>query len=334
VKNLGGTETQYTVGPYDPNDSHTYSIVELDPSGNASQPLTVRLVPSIAGLSLDAARAALLAAGFTVGDITVVDANAPDGTVISPSGLTLATPGSAVPLQLAGGGGATVQPKWGFGLIGTGRLPLAQRKFIGVRFASNNPSTFTVTLLTKKHKALKTRHFQFRAGIGIRKLYLPKKARHTGWYSIRWTAVSGKNVLHRTYGVQIVKSIHTRLPKSKKPVDVVMAGAGLPTHLPPGTKQAARVVAGSDSSAWSFTADPKRNTQVVVVDVDQYGVRLVHNLHLVFPTVKLIAVSSKPSQLARAKKFGATVVLAKSAGSVKIVKAVSQLARTTYPTRR
>ena len=30
VKNLGGTETQYTVGPYDPNDSHTYSIVELD----------------------------------------------------------------------------------------------------------------------------------------------------------------------------------------------------------------------------------------------------------------------------------------------------------------
>jgi Zn-dependent alcohol dehydrogenase len=113
-----------------------------------------------------------------------------------------------------------------------------------------------------------------------------------------------------------------------------MAGTGLPTHLTPGTKQAARVVAGSDSSAWSFTADPKRNTQVVVVDVDQYGVRMVHNLHLVFPTVKLIAVSSKPSQLARAKKFGATVVLAKSAGSVKIVKAVSQLARTAYPARR
>ena len=333
VKNLGGTETQYTVGPYDPTDSHTYSIVELDASGNASTPLTVKLVPSIVGLSLDAARAALLAAGFTVGDITVVDANAPDGTVVGPANLTLATPGSAVPLQLAGGG-ATVQPKWGFGLIGTGRLPLAQRKFIGVRFASNNPSTFTVTLLTKKHKALKTWHFQFRAGIGIRKLYLPKKARHTGWYSLRWTAVSGSVVLHRTYGLQIVKSIHTPLPKSTKPVDVVMAGAGLPTHLPPGTKQAARVVAGSDSSAWSFTADPKRNTQVVVVDVDQYGVRMVHNLHLVFPTLKLIAVSSKPSQLARAKKFGATIVLPKSAGSVKIVKAVSQLAKTAYPARR
>ncbi|HVP75879.1 MAG TPA: Ig-like domain-containing protein, partial [Gaiellaceae bacterium] len=253
VKNLGGTELQYTVGPYDPNDSHTYSIVAQDANGNSSEPVTVRLVPSIAGLSLDAARAALIAAGFTVGDVTVADSSAPAGTVISPSGLTLAAPGSAIAIQLAGGG-STVQPKWGFGLIGTGRLPLAQRKFIGVRFASNGASTFTVTLLTKKHKALKTWHFQFRAGIGIRKLYLPKKARHTGWYSLRWTAVSGSTVLHRTFGLQIVKSIHTPLPKSKKRVDVVMAGAGLPTHLPPGTKQAARVVAGSDSSAWSFTA--------------------------------------------------------------------------------
>ena len=174
MKNLGGTETQYTVGPYDPNDSHTYSIVELDASGNASAPVTVKLVPNIVGLSLDAARAALLAAGFTVGDVTVADSSAADGTVVSPAGLTLAAPGSAIALQLAGGG-STVQPKWGFGLIGTGRLPLAQRKFIGVRFASNNPSTFTVTLLTKKHKALKTWHFQFRAGIGIRKLYLPQE---------------------------------------------------------------------------------------------------------------------------------------------------------------
>ena len=138
--------------------------------------------------------------------------------------------------------------------------------------------------------------------------------------------MSGNNVVHRTVAVQIVKSIHTRLPKSSKPVYVVMAGTALPTQLPAGTKHAARVVAGSDSSAFDITADPKRNTQVVVVDVDQYGVRLVHNLHLVFPSLKLIAVSSSPAKLARAKQFGATITLAKSAGSVKIVKAVSQLA--------
>ena len=70
------------------------------------------------------------------------------------------------------------------------------------------------------------------------------------------------------------------------------------------------------------------------MDVDQYGVRMVHNLHLVFPTLKLIAVSSDSAKLARAKRFGATIVLPKSAGSVKIVKAVSQLARTTDPARR
>ena len=277
-----------------------------------------------------AARAALLAAGFTVGDITVTGSTAADGTVVGPVGLNFAAPGSAIPLQLAGGG-SVVPTKCGFGLIGTGRLPLAQRKFIGVRFASNNASTFTVTLLNKKHKALKTWHFSFRAGIGIRKLYLPAKARHVGWYSLRWSAVSGTTVLHRTFGLQIVKSIHSLLPRSKKPVYVVMAGTGLP-QLPAGTKQVARLVAASDLATWSFTADPKRSPQVIVVDVDQYGVRLVHNLHLVFPMVKIIAVSSHPSQLVRAKRFGATVVLSKTSSPKKIVKIVSQLAQTSrYP---
>ena len=60
--------------------------------------------------------------------------------------------------------------------------------------------------------------------------------------------------------------------------------------------------------------------------------RLVHNLHLVFPMVKIIAVSSHPSQLKRAKRFGATVVLSKKSSPKKIVKAVSQLAATSrYP---
>ena len=143
--------------------------------------------------------------------------------------------------------------------------------------------------------------------------------------------MSGTNVLHRTFGLQIVKSIHSLLPRSKKPVYVVMAGTGLP-QLPAGTKQVARLVAASDLAAWSFTADPKRSPQVIVVDVDQYGVRLVHNLHLVFPMVKIIAVSSHPSQLVRAKRFGATVVLSKKSGPKKIVKIVSQLAQTArYP---
>ena len=94
----------------------------------------------------------------------------------------------------------------------------------------------------------------------------------------------------------------------------------------------ARLVAGSDMAAWNFTADPKRSPQVIVVDVDQYGVRLVHNLHLVFPMVKIIAVSSHPSQLERAKRFGATVVLSKKSSPKKIVKIVSQLAQTSrYP---
>ena len=136
-------------------------------AGNPSPPRDGRGSASIAGLSLEPPRGAP-ARRFTVGDITVADSSAARRHRRQPAGLTLAGPAPPSPLQLAGG--IELQTKLGFGLIGTGRLPLAQRKFIGVRFASNDPSTFTVTLLTKKHKALKTWHFQFHAGIGIRKL--------------------------------------------------------------------------------------------------------------------------------------------------------------------
>jgi hypothetical protein len=205
-----------------------------------------------------------------------------------------------------------------------------------VRFVSKAPATVSVTLQLKVHKkhsritttrSLRTWHYQLRAGVAIRKLYLPKGARHVGWYSLRWNVVSGTNTLRRTTGVQVVKSIHSVVGPRKKQVMVVMAGTSLPT----GVKQAARLVAGSDSSAFDITADSRRNVKVVVVDADQYGLKLVHNLHLVFPMVRIIAVSSSPSKLALAKKAGATVALPKKAGTTKIVKVVAQLATVRLP---
>src|SRR5205823_925259 len=46
-----------------------------------------------------------------------------------------------------------------------------------------------------------------------------------------------------------------------------------------------------DTTFWS------RNVAVVVVDLDKQGLALVHNLHTVFPSVRIVAVTKNPANL-------------------------------------
>ncbi len=323
---LGSDQTQYTVGPFDPNDAHSYSIVAVDGNGKSSPPTSgLRLVPNLVGLTLEAARAALIAAGFSVGDITVGNSTSASGTVIGPTGVRFAAVGSPVGFQLSGG--STDVTKYGFYAVDAKGVPLAQRKWVGLYFfGMTRPTNVTVQLIGKHHKVLRTWHTVTRGKVAIRKLLLPKSARRVGaTYTLRSTAVSGTTVIHRTNVVRVYRSLRTMKVSQRHLVDIVVAGTQLPKKLPTVTRQARRIVSGSDSSSFTMSASLKRNVQVVVVDVDEYGVRLVHNLHLVFPGMKLIAVSSNPARLARARRFGATITLPKTAGTKKLAKAVSQL---------
>ncbi|HTZ05171.1 MAG TPA: PASTA domain-containing protein [Gaiellaceae bacterium] len=329
VANVDATQTQYVVGPYDPNDAHTYAVVAVDSSGNSSQPTpNFRLVPNLVGLTLDQARAALIAAGFTVGDITVGNSTSPAGTVVGPVGLRIAPVGSAVGFELSDG--STVVTKNGFSVVDAKGVPLAQRKWVGVyMFGMTRPMNVTLQLVNRKHRVLRTWHTVTRGKVAIRKLLLPKAARKAGtMYTLRSTAtvVGGPAVFHRTNAVRVYRSLAAMKASPRRTVDVVVAGTQLPKKLPNGTKTAQRVVAGSDSSTFTIAANRRRNVQVVVVDVDEYGVRLIHNLRLVFPGVKLIAVTNSPAKAARARRFGANVVLTKAAVKTKLAKTVSALA--------
>ena len=324
VANLGGTEFQYDTGPFDPNDSHTYSIVEVDSSGNASDPVTLKVVPNVIGMSLDAARAALLAAGFTVGDITVANSTSPDGTVIGPS-ILVAALGSAIPLQLSGG--SNVNPKFGFTIVDAKGVPLAQRKFVGVYFfGMTAPTNVTAQLYGPHHKLLRTWHTVTRGKIAIRKLVLPKSARKPGLYTLRTTAVSGANVAHRTTAVRVYKSLAVmQRALAKHRIDIVIAGTKLPKQLPTSLKVAQRFVSGDETTSFVIAASKSRNVQIIVVDADEYGARMVHNLRLVFPGIKIIAIANDPTKAARARANGATVTL-RGTTTGKLAKIVSQLA--------
>ena len=65
-----------------------------------------------------------------------------------------------------------------------------------------------------------------------------------------------------------------------------------------------------------------RNVAVVVVDIDRQGLAMVHNLHTVFPQVRIVAVTKDPAKLMKARRFGAAaVVLAGSGDTNQIVSA-------------
>jgi hypothetical protein len=330
ISNLGATELQYVVGTFDPNDTRSFSIVETDTSGNVSpRSAAIKIVPQLSGLSLDDARTALTARGFGIGDITVVDSQTPAGTIVGPTQPVTAQVGSVMPLQVSAGPGGSAT-KFVFAVVGTKRLVASQRTFIGVHVASTRATTFTATLVSSRGKRIYTWHKTARAGISIAKLALPKALRKPGTYRLLWTATSAGQVLRKSLAVQIVRSakIANAQAHNSKKKDIVLAGSGLTKQLlGVSTGKGAKLVAATGDSTFALVADPKNNVQVVVVDLDQYPVSLVHNLRLVFPSasLKLVAISSSASKRARAHDVGANVVLVERAANGKLGKVVQAL---------
>jgi Zn-dependent alcohol dehydrogenase len=60
---------------------------------------------------------------------------------------------------------------------------------------------------------------------------------------------------------------------------------------------------------------------VIVIDVDQQGVAIVHNLHTLYPAIRIVAVTAHASKAERAKQGGASAVVVSDAPSA-IVQAV------------
>jgi hypothetical protein len=328
--NLGATQLETQVGPYDPNDPRAYSVVATNAAGDKSaRSDSIKVLPRLVGLTVDAARAALEAKGFHAGDLMVVDSPQPAGTVVGPANLFTAAVGATIPLQVAGPSGGTPGTKFVFNVVGTRSLPLSQRNFIGIHVSATRATTLTATLVNARGLRVYTWNVKAKAGASIVKLTLPRSARRVGSYTVLWTAVSGSDVVRKSINLKIVRKPVTKVVATK-PVDVILTGGTLPKELPIQTRQAQRLVpATSSDNAFAVTGDPKRNVQVIVVDADEYGLSLIHDLRTVFPMVKLIALSDNAAKLARAVKAGATLALPKKTTTTKLAKVVTSLSGNT-----
>jgi hypothetical protein len=160
--------------------------------------------------------------------------------------------------------------------------------------------------------------------VSILKLKLPLAARAPGRHVLRWTAVSGSDVVHTSMVVQILRSAKSLKPPHNS--DVVLAGTDLPKQLPTAPKERRRLVASTGDSTFTLTGDPKRDVEVIVVDADQYGLGLVRDLRTVFPNVRLVVLTNDPKKLAHAVAAGATIAMSKRTPPAKLAKVVAALA--------
>ena len=97
------------------------------------------------------------------------------------------------------------------------------------------------------------------------------------------------------------------------PARVLLAGPAARGAGGTFTAQKRRLITASGIEP-TFDAAASRLTdvRVILVDVDAFGVSLIRDLHTVFPSTKIVALTSSPKQMAASLKAGAAIALPRS----------------------
>jgi uncharacterized repeat protein (TIGR02059 family) len=313
------------VGKVDASDTRAFTIVQTDFVGGAGAPSrALRVLPDLTGLTPAAARSVLQARGFTVGNVTTGDApGVQPGTIAQPRGLSAEVEGTAVDLVVAAGGPET---KLAFNVVGTTRVTTSRGERVAARISVSKPASVTATLSDPRGRKLKSWKFSVKAGVTIKKLPLPGSVK-PGVYKLTWVARSGVEQIKRTILVRVVRKGAAPATAARS-VEILLVGAaplrnGLASSLA-GTR--ARVTAVSDEDTpFTLAGNASRNVQVIIVDVDEYSLSLVHDLRTVFPGVAVIALTADPEKLSAAVTAGASVALPLSSPPSQLARAVRRL---------
>jgi hypothetical protein len=160
-----------------------------------------------------------------------------------------------------------------------------------------------------------------RAGRTILRLRIPRQVRRPGIYTLRWSARAGRETATRTVRFRLVGRT---APVQK--IQIVLAGTaaqGVGGRL---GKQKPMFVTSVDPT-FDAAANRNRDVRVIVVDADELGVATVRDLHIVFPSVKIVALAAGPKTMAAALKAGATVVLPRTTPPATLAKIIQRLAK-------
>jgi hypothetical protein len=200
---------------------------------------------------------------------------------------------------------------------------------IGARIVSTAKATGTMTLRSSGGSQLATWAFNAKAGSNVKLFKLPTTGRKPGGYTVVWRLVAaGESVVKTTkLTVSRVAATPTRVGAKPARSDVVLAAPGFSVRslaLP----RSVRVLKTSDAAdAFDLAAAEATNVRVAILDVDRLGLGYLHDLHTIFPTVRIVAIANDPLVRHRALVAGAAVALPHAAGPARVGAAVRRLSR-------
>jgi hypothetical protein len=318
VGHFGVDYTAASVGGWSVGDPRVFRLKETDLAGNESA-LTppLRPVPSLIGTTPDQAAALLESLGFKLGTVTN-GGSAPAGTVTGPVGLVLAEEGATIDVTVSGPGAHT---KLALKVITAPRLKPAVRKRIAARVSLTRAALITAELYSPRRVKLYTWRFSFKAGQTIVKLRLPLQVRRPGVYSMRWSARAGRGLVRRKLTIRLIGSRNV----PRQPIEILLAGHAADTVGGKFSKSSRIVRAASVEPTFDAAASRHKDVRVIVVDVDQFGVAMIRDLHTIFPSVKIVALTSSPRQMTAALKAGASVALPRSTPAALVTRVVERL---------
>ena len=308
------------IGSWSTGDPRIFRLKETDLAGNESsltEPL--RPVPSLIGKTPDQAAALLAPLGLKIGT-TTTGGTGPAGTITGPTGLVLVEAGSSIDVTVAPGSGST---RLVLKVTTAPRVkPAVLKKKIAARISLTRASGVTAELFSPRHVKLYTWRFSLKAGRSIVKLHLPQQVRRTGVYTMRWTARSGRESTSRKITIRLVGT--RNLPAA--PIQVLLAGPAARSINGKFPAQTPKLVSASAiEPTFDAAASRRTDVRVIVVDVDAFGVSLIRDLHAVFPSMKIVALTSGPKQMVASLKAGASVALPRSTPASVLTRLVTRL---------
>jgi uncharacterized repeat protein (TIGR02059 family) len=310
----GSTFEDYLPGAV-ADDPRVFQIQAVDENGNGS-PLSVGItgVPDLTGMTVDQAKAALAAKGLVLGNV-------------GGAGGTIASQGEPVPSYASIGSsidvtlGGALQAPLSLSVVGSKHIDTRTTHFDTVRIQVNQAATITSTLATATKTTVGQWHRSVKPGTWILRFALPKHLAG-GQYKLTVEAKTGSGRRAATIRTQIK---HGKIPLTGR-ARVIIVGAGKSVHTTLGlqTGKDAKVLSATPTGVYR-TAFWTRNVSVIVVNIDSQGLALVHNLHLLFPDLKIVAITHSHSRVVTARQHGAAAVVVTSATSSTAV--VSEVVR-------
>jgi hypothetical protein len=198
--------------------------------------------------------------------------------------------------------------------------PAVRKKSIAARVSLTRAARVTAELFSPRHVKLYTWRFSLGAGRSIVKLHVPHQVSRTGVYTMRWTARSGRDAMSRKITIRLVGAGNVQVA----PVRILLAG---PAARSIGGKFPTRKLVTASAIEPTFDAAASRRTdvRVIVVDVDAFGVSLIRDLHAVFPSMKIVALTSSPRQMIASLKAGAVIALPRATPASVLTRVITRL---------